>query len=274
VGTDSLTLSVTDTGDNLTSPTATVAVTVGKAPTIASAKSASFTVGTAGTFTVTTTGFPAATFAESGGLPSGITFNTSTGVLSGTPNPGSGGTYHLTLTASNGFGAVASQSFTLTVNQQPTVSAPATASVNENNATVFSTGNGNAIFVADANAGSSADRLTLTAAHGTIKLASTKGLQIVSGANKSASMTVSGTLANLNAALNGLTFTPASGYVGAASLAVAIKNMGNGLTASTNVNATVAAVKQAHAGPSAKGTPADFDDFWAGLAAAVEELYR
>ena len=33
-----------------------------------------------------------------------MTFNPSTGVLSGTPNTGTGGTYHLTFTASNGFG--------------------------------------------------------------------------------------------------------------------------------------------------------------------------
>ena len=140
-----------------------------------------------------------------------------TGVLVGMPNAGTGGTYHLTITASNGFGATASQSFTLTVYQQPTVNVPAGASLNESTAMVFSSGNGNAISVADPNA-ASADRLTLTATHGTIKLGATAGLHVVSGTNKSASLTVSGTLANLNAALNGLIFTPATGYVGNASL--------------------------------------------------------
>ncbi len=129
-------------------------------------------MGTAGTFTVKTTGFPAPTLAVSGGLPAGITFNSSTGVLSGTADAETGGTYHLTFTASNGFGTQASQTFTLTVNQQPTVTAPATASFNENTAMVFSAANGNAISVADANAGTTNDRLTLTAAHGTVKLAS------------------------------------------------------------------------------------------------------
>jgi len=86
------------------------------APTITSANSATFTVGTAGTFTVTATGIPTPTFALTGDtLPSGITFNTSTGVLSGTPASGTGGTYSLTITATNGVSPDATQSFTLTV---------------------------------------------------------------------------------------------------------------------------------------------------------------
>jgi hypothetical protein len=214
----------------------------------------------------------------SGAVPSGMTFNASTGVLSGTPNPGAGGTYHLTFTASNGFGSQVSQSFTLTVNQPPTVNAPATASVNENTAMVFSAANGNAISVADANVGSTADHLTLTAVHGTIKLASTSGLHVVSGSNKSSSMTVSGSLANLNAALNGLTLTPASGYVGAASMGVSIKDMGNGMTTPAAVALTVNAASPSQTGPTAAAFGYDsgtegFSLDWAGVAAAVETLY-
>ena len=181
----------------------------------------------------------------SGSLPSGVTFNPSNGVLGGMPNAGTGGTYHLTITASNGFGSMASESFTLTVYQQPTVNVPAGASLNESTAMVFSSGNGNAISVADPNAASS-DRLTLTAAHGTIKLGATAGLHVVSGANKSAALTVSGTLANLNAALNGLTFTPATGYVGNASLTVTLANPTTGLSNSGSLALTVNAVSQSH----------------------------
>jgi hypothetical protein len=287
IGADSLSTSISDTVDGLTSPTATVAVTVGKAPTISSAKSGTFSVGNAASFTVTTTGFPAATFAESGALPSGVIFNTSTGVLSGTPNPGSGGTYHLKFTASNGFGAAASQNFTLTVNQAPTVNVPPTVSINQNTPIVFSAANHNAISVVDVNAGSNAERLTLTVANGTIKLGSTNGVHFVSGANRSSSMTLSGTVAALNAALNGLTFTPTSGYVGAASIAVSMKDMGNGLTSPSNVAVMVNAVNLAEVGPSVTGfgdngdpasgtihgSPDDFAVSWAGLAAAVEHLY-
>jgi peptidoglycan/xylan/chitin deacetylase (PgdA/CDA1 family) len=72
-------------------------------------------VGTAGSFTVTATGFPTPTLSESGTLPSGVTLSTA-GVLSGTPAAGTGGTYPITITASNGVTPNATQNFTLTVN--------------------------------------------------------------------------------------------------------------------------------------------------------------
>jgi sugar lactone lactonase YvrE len=97
------------------------------APTITSGSSATFTVGTAGTFTVTATGYPAATFSETGALPSGVTLNATTGVLSGTPAAGTGGIYSLTLTASNGIGTNATQSFTLTIDQAPTITSASSA---------------------------------------------------------------------------------------------------------------------------------------------------
>ena len=77
-----------------------------------------FTVGTAGTFTVTTTGFPTPTLTETGALPTGVTFVDN---HDGTPrsrHPGGGHRRHLplTITAANGVGSDATQSFTLTVN--------------------------------------------------------------------------------------------------------------------------------------------------------------
>jgi hypothetical protein len=90
------------------------------APVITSASSTTFTVGTVGTFSVTATGSPLPTLSETGALPSGVTFNTVTGVLSGTPATGSNGSYPVTLTASNGVSPNATQSFTLTVNAAST----------------------------------------------------------------------------------------------------------------------------------------------------------
>ena len=86
-----------------------------QAPVITSASAATFTVGEAGSFRVTATGSPAPSLGESGALPSGVTFNSSTGVLSGTPASGTSGTYNLTFTASNGVSPDATQSFTLTL---------------------------------------------------------------------------------------------------------------------------------------------------------------
>jgi Putative Ig domain len=85
-------------------------------PVITSASSTAFTVSTAGSFTVTATGYPVPTLSKSGTLPSSVTFNTTTGVLSGTPGTNDVGTYSLTFTASNGILPNATQNFTLTVN--------------------------------------------------------------------------------------------------------------------------------------------------------------
>src|SRR5207245_805227 len=90
-------------------------LTVNTAPVITSGSSTTFTVGTPGTFTVTATGTPTPTLSETGTLPSGVTFNATTGVLRGTPATGTAGSYPLILTATNGVGSPATQNFTLTV---------------------------------------------------------------------------------------------------------------------------------------------------------------
>jgi len=95
---------------------------VDQGPAITSANTTTFTAGTPGTFAVTATGAPAPTLALTGGsLPSGVTFTAATGVLAGTPVAGTGGSYPLTFTASNGVGTNATQSFTLVVNQAPAI---------------------------------------------------------------------------------------------------------------------------------------------------------
>jgi hypothetical protein len=94
------------------------------APHITSASSASFSVGTAGSFTVTTTGNPAPALNSPSGMPTGVTFNPATGMLSGTPAAGMAGSYNFTFTASNGVTPSATQNFTLTVNPQATISSP------------------------------------------------------------------------------------------------------------------------------------------------------
>jgi hypothetical protein len=87
----------------------------GTAPTITSTDNVTFAEGVAATFTVTATGNPTPTFALTGTLPSGVTFDNSTGVLSGTPVAGTYGIYSLTITASNGVLPDATQNFTLNV---------------------------------------------------------------------------------------------------------------------------------------------------------------
>jgi hypothetical protein len=70
-------------------------------------------------------------------------------------------------------------------------------------------------------------------------------LKITSGSNGSSSITVQGTLANLNAALSGLKFTPTTGFAGAASVRATYKNLGIEQTtvATTAVSVVVPASK-------------------------------
>jgi Putative Ig domain len=131
------TYSITITANNGvgTNATQTFTLTVDQAPAITSANSKTFSVGGAGTFTVTTTGFPNPSISESGGLPSGVTFTNNgngTATLSGTPASGTNGSYTLNLTASNGVGTNATQTFTLTVDTAPVFTSA--------NATTFTVG--------------------------------------------------------------------------------------------------------------------------------------
>jgi hypothetical protein len=89
-------------------PTAIVSST---APAITSPATAVFHVGVAGTFTVTATGTPGVSLAQTGTLPAWLSFNPATGVLSGTPT--ASGDTTLTFTAHNGAYTDASQTFTL-----------------------------------------------------------------------------------------------------------------------------------------------------------------
>ena len=111
--------------DTTGTPSVSISYTV-SAPAITSASNTTFQTGRAGNFTVTTSGVPTPSLSESGTLPSGVSFTDNgdgTATLSGTPADGTGGTYPLTITASNGISPDASQTFTLTVQEPTTTSA-------------------------------------------------------------------------------------------------------------------------------------------------------
>lgn len=108
------------------SPFALFAEPVPQLPAITSASSTTFQAGTSASFTIHTTGSPTPTLSESGTLPAGISFvdnHDGSGLLTGIP--AAGGTFNLTLSATNAAGN-ATQSFTLTVassNHPPTANA-------------------------------------------------------------------------------------------------------------------------------------------------------
>jgi hypothetical protein len=115
---------ITIFANNGVSPQATQDFTlnVDETPSFTSAASASFTVGTHGTATVSATGRPGGssiTYTDPGAtLPAGVSFTDNgdgTATIAGTPQPGSAGLYSFTIDASNGVGAPTSQNFDLTV---------------------------------------------------------------------------------------------------------------------------------------------------------------
>jgi len=112
-------------------------------------------------------------------------------------------------------------------------------------------------------------------------LGSVAGLTFTSGANGSSSITVTGTLANLNAALNGLVYAPATSYTGSDTLTVTVNNASDGLSGSASVAITVAMKKiigaVAIASPvvaPTDTTTAEESDQWTGVSAAVETSYE
>jgi CARDB protein/cadherin domain-containing protein/cadherin-like protein len=140
------------------------------------------------------------------------------------------------------------------VNEAPVNTVPGGQAVNEDTDLVFSVGNGNAISLADPDVGVNPVKLSLDVAHGTLTLASTVGLTFVDGtANGTASVHVTGTLANINTALAGLKYRGTANYNssrGAESLAVLTNDQGNTgsggpLSDSDSVALTVNAVNDA-----------------------------
>ena len=146
----------------------------------------------------------------------------------------------------NGVREVVSAGVLTHQNQVPVQYLPTAPSVNQDTALVFS--GANAIRVADVDAQSSSLlQVTLTSTNGTLTLSSVGagGVDIIAGANGSNTMTFTGSLDNINAALNGLTFNPAANYKGGASLRIVTTDLGTQKTADNSLPITVIAVNHA-----------------------------
>ena len=96
------------------------------------------------------------------------------------------------------------------------ITAPATATTNEDTAFVYS--GVNIIQVDDGMAGDNPLQVSLSVANGTLSLASLTGISFVEGADGTSSMIINGLESDLNTALNGLQFTPTADYNGADTL--------------------------------------------------------
>jgi large repetitive protein len=188
----------------------------------------SFTAGSNGSASMTVTG----TVSNLDAALAGLTFTAKTGYS------GSASLAISVTDSSDKLSGSASVPITVVAFIPPTVSVPSSVSVYEDASVAFT--GPYAISITDGQAGSNNDTLKITATHGTAALGSTGGLTFTAGSNGSATMTVSGTITNLSAALATLTYTPKTGYSGSASLVVTLSDAADKLSASGTVPITVA----------------------------------
>ncbi|MGI8905333.1 MAG: beta strand repeat-containing protein [Candidatus Sumerlaeaceae bacterium] len=128
------------------------------------------------------------------------------------------------------------------INDAPVLSVPASSSGNEDASIAIS-----GISVADADLGTSPAQATLGVTNGVLNLGSTVGLGFTSGANGTSTMTFSGSLANVNSALSGLSYLANLNYNGSDTLSITISDLGgNGsggmLTDVDSIPITIAAI--------------------------------
>jgi hypothetical protein len=189
--------------------------------------------GEAQTLTVT------ATSDNTGLIPNPVVTYTSpnaTGTLTFTPVAGQSGTALITVTVkdnggtANGATDSFQRTFTVTVNNgndAPVNHVPGAQTTGANTPLTFNGANSNLISITDDAAAAALLKITLTATNGKVKLSRTTGLVFSVGSGASvATATFTGTLANINAALDGLIFTPTTGFQGAASVALTTNDQG------------------------------------------------
>ncbi|HEX8669120.1 MAG TPA: S8 family serine peptidase [Allosphingosinicella sp.] len=111
------------------------------------------------------------------------------------------------------------------INDAPVITAPAMVGGPDDTDIVFSTGNSNAISVADDDA--TELTVTLQVSHGTLTLAGTIGLTFSTGdGTGDAVMTFKGSASSINTALNGLAYRGGPDYAGPDSLSIDVDDGG------------------------------------------------
>jgi hypothetical protein len=128
-------------------------------------------------------------------------------------------------------------------NLAPTIGVPGAQSIAAGTVLTFAQGTGNAITVADGDSAGGSEAVYLqTVNGGRLTIADTPGVTVASGANDSAGMGLTGTVAALNRALDGLRYAPPAG-VTSNTLDVLINDNGNSggpaRTASAGVSITI-----------------------------------
>ena len=112
------------------------------------------------------------------------------------------------------------------VNDAPIVLVPGSPTVNEDATLTFSSVNGNAITISDVDVGSGNETVTLTVANGTLALGSHTGLVSFTPDN-AASITLTGSIVDIDNALNGLTYSGNANFNGTDTLQIVANDNGN-----------------------------------------------
>ncbi len=113
------------------------------------------------------------------------------------------------------------------INQPPTLAVPTTQSLDENGSVTFSVTSGNSIVLTDVDSGGGLEFMTLSVTHGAISLTDSSGLSWFNNTHGGSVLNLQGTVAGLNAALNSLVYTAASGYFGGDTLGITANDNGN-----------------------------------------------
>jgi hypothetical protein len=135
------------------------------------------------------------------------------------------------LLGSNGLTGSATVTVNVTpVNQPPAINVPAIQSVLENPSQplVFSAANGNSITISDVDGGTGVEQVTITVPNGVVTLSQTTGLVFLQGNGVGGNaMIFSGTLTDINAALNGMQYFPANNFSGVTTINFSVNDNGN-----------------------------------------------
>ncbi len=131
--------------------------------------------------------------------------------------------HEITVEVADSLGEIRSDTFTVAIENGIEVvqTVPGPQTIDEDTVLTFSTAGGNAVVVSDTlTTDDTLMRVTLSIADGVLNLSQTTGLLIVHGVDGSSSLVIEGTESALNAAFEGMTFTPDADFHGSAALNV------------------------------------------------------
>ena len=144
--------------------------------------------------------------------------------------------FNLTVAAIDNSGAYSEATVTIDLNNldealtndAPENTIPADQTIDKNGMVVFSSSTGTGMSISDFDAGSNEVEVTLTATNGTLNLSRTKELSFsVGDGTDDATMTFAGSIANINAALEGATFVATTDFTGTAGVQIVTNDQGN-----------------------------------------------